>query len=466
MRSAAAAALALLLTCAWARCGAQASVESLYPVPAHEEDWRFLADRTQRRDDWDVLKFVRLSADGNRYVSFGGEVRVTYERFTNPDFGKSPKDSSGYFLQRYLLHGDLHLSSGLRVFAGLSSSLENGRNGGPRPVIDENRLDLHEAFVELARSGSAGPLVLRIGRQELALGSGRILSLREEPNVPLSFDGLRLRAQLAPWKIDVLALAPVQSQPGVFDDWHDPHFRLWGVYATRTFTGSVLSAVDLYYLGVDRDHATYNQGSASERRHTLGLRVTRSKGAVRFDHETMIQVGRFGSGDITAWRLSLDTSYVFERLAWKPEIRLAADAASGDRDPSAPGLQTYNGLFPSGSYSCRCLLEGPANNLRLQPVLSLQPSAALRIRSGWAFFWRQSRGDGLYGVAGNLLVPANGAGARYEGTRPIAQVDWQMTRHASLHVNADYYFTGPFGKQAESAPSSLSYFSVWAAYRF
>jgi hypothetical protein len=41
-----------------------------------------------------------------------------------------------------------------------------------------------------------------------------------------------------------------------------------------------------------------------------------------------------------------------------------------------------------------------------------------------------------------------------------------MTRHASLHVNADYYFTGPFAKQAESAPSSLSYFSVWAVYRF
>jgi hypothetical protein len=41
-----------------------------------------------------------------------------------------------------------------------------------------------------------------------------------------------------------------------------------------------------------------------------------------------------------------------------------------------------------------------------------------------------------------------------------------MTRHASLHVNADYYLTGPFGKQAERTPSSLSYFSVWAAYRF
>ena len=63
-------------------------------------------------------------------------------------------------------------------------------------------------------------------------------------------------------------------------------------------------------------------------------------------------------------------------------------------------------------------------------------------------------------------MPANGAGARYEGSRSIAQVDWEMTRHASLHVNADYYFTGPFAKQAESAPSSLSYFSVWAVYRF
>jgi hypothetical protein len=26
--------------------------------------------------------------------------------------------------------------------------------------------------------------------------------------------------------------------------------------------------------------------------------------------------------------------------------------------------------------------------------------------------------------------------------RPIAQVDWQMTGHASLYVNADYYLTG------------------------
>src|SRR5262249_14114487 len=116
--------------------------------------------------------------------------------------------------------------------------------------------------------------------------------------------------------------------------------------------------------------------------------------------------------------------------------------------------------------SCRCLLEGPANNLRIQPVLSLHPTPALRIRSGWAFFWRQSRGDGLYGVPGNLVVPADGARSRYEGNRPIAQVDWQVTEHASVHLNAAYYFTGPFGRQAENASTSLSYFSMWATYRF
>src|SRR6266404_4533933 len=90
-----------------------------YPLPTYEEDWRALqgGDRT---DIWDPVKFVPLSADGTTSLSFGGEARVTYERFGNPNFGLTPPNPNGYLLQRYLLHTDVHAGSRVRVWTELN----------------------------------------------------------------------------------------------------------------------------------------------------------------------------------------------------------------------------------------------------------------------------------------------------------------------------------------------------------
>ena len=77
-------------------------------------------------------------------------MRVTYERFGNQSFGLTPPDPDGYFLQRYLLQTDPRAGSRVRVWTEFNSGLENGRFGGPRPVIDEDKLDLHQAFVDVA----------------------------------------------------------------------------------------------------------------------------------------------------------------------------------------------------------------------------------------------------------------------------------------------------------------------------
>src|SRR6266403_264751 len=107
-----------------------------YPLPTYEEEWRALQG-VDRTDIWDPVKFVPLSADGITSLSLGGEARVTYERFGNQNFGLTPPDPGGYLLQRYLLHADMHAGSRVRVWAEFNSGLENGRIGGPRPVIDE-----------------------------------------------------------------------------------------------------------------------------------------------------------------------------------------------------------------------------------------------------------------------------------------------------------------------------------------
>ncbi len=118
-----------------------------YRLPRYEEDWSLWRDGCC--DDFgDPIKNIPVGGKEGYYVSLGGELRETYERFHNPDFGASPQDPDGYVLERLLGHGDLHLASHIRLFGELVSALEFGRKRGPRPVIDENRLDVSQAFVD------------------------------------------------------------------------------------------------------------------------------------------------------------------------------------------------------------------------------------------------------------------------------------------------------------------------------
>src|SRR4029077_17554015 len=109
--------------------------------------------------------------------------------------------------------------------------------------------DLHQAFVDVTVGDSgASADVLRVGRQEIALGSGRMYALREGPNVPLSFDGVRVIAHAGPWQLDSWAARPVENTPGVFDDRSHPSFDVWGVYASREMTQSRQGVgLDVYY---------------------------------------------------------------------------------------------------------------------------------------------------------------------------------------------------------------------------
>src|SRR4029077_5667617 len=101
-------------------------------------------------------------------------------------------DDNGFLLQRYLIHADIHAAPYFRVFGQLQSSLEDFRTGGPRPS-DRDDLDLHQAFFDASTWWPDGNKVtLRAGRQEMAYGSQRLISVRESPNNRLAFDAVRL----------------------------------------------------------------------------------------------------------------------------------------------------------------------------------------------------------------------------------------------------------------------------------
>jgi alginate export protein len=189
-----------------------------YTLLAEDEDWSFLKDPSLREDVWDPLKYIPLGTEGS-YLSIGGGVRQALEQVGNDNWGKQ-RYTNTFFLQRYVLHTDWHFGKHFRAYVELKSGLESFRKGGPRP-IDEKRLDFEEAFVELSAGERNRGIDLDLGRLELNYGSGRLVSVREGPNVRQSFDGARLKTRYGAWRIDLWAVRPDLDKFGFFDNVSD-----------------------------------------------------------------------------------------------------------------------------------------------------------------------------------------------------------------------------------------------------
>src|SRR5258706_1839386 len=185
---------------------AQTADAPAFKLIRYDENYAYLRDPSQRSDYLDAIKFISLSANGDWYLTLGGEIRERYEYYHNNLWGRGPQDGGGYLLQRYMIHADAHFGEYFRVFAQFKSGLEDGRTGGPRPT-DRDDFDLHQAFFDVRVPWSdADSLTLRVGRQELAYGSSRLVSVREEPNVRRSFDGAKVIFKCAGWQLDAFAV--------------------------------------------------------------------------------------------------------------------------------------------------------------------------------------------------------------------------------------------------------------------
>ena len=161
-----------------------------YDSSRYLEDYSYLKDPSRRTDFWDSIKYIPLDDAGTIYLSFGGETRQHYENIRNENWGATVEDNDGWYLQRYLLHADLHVGDRLRLFSQIQAGIETGRSGGPRGV-DEDRLDLNQLFLDYSPGSLKNPdFMIRVGRQEIIFGSRRFFNYRERPNLRLSHDAV------------------------------------------------------------------------------------------------------------------------------------------------------------------------------------------------------------------------------------------------------------------------------------
>lgn len=411
------------------------------------------------------LSYVPLDDAANAYLSFGGEIRERYEHTNNPNFGADPDDPDGAWLQRFAAHADLHWGSELRAFVELQSVLENGRAAGPSPT-DENQLAVQNAFIEGRLPATQGTHIrIRLGRQELQLGSARLVSVRDGPNVRRTFDGVRVLARMESWDFNAIVVRPREDQPGAFDDSTNDSQALWGVYATRWFGSHATSGLDLYYLGYRNDDATYDQGSAEERRHTLGIRYFGASGPWHWNLEPMVQFGDFGGANLRAWTIASETSYTWSERAWSPRLTLSANIASGDRDPLDPDLQTFNPLYPRGNYFSEDATLWPQNFYNAHLFLTVHPSSVWTLTADYDFFWRMSDDDGVYGPNGSLVRSGQGSDERFVAATLSITSEWSVNRNLSF--TAIYTHSSAREFLEETGPAAaIEFIELTARFKF
>lgn len=427
----------------------------------YDEDWSFLADRSQRGDRLDSLKYIPLGNDG-WFVSLGGELRERYELLDQPNFGSGPVDRNGYFLQRYLLSTDFHLGPNVRFFGELQSGLENGRNGGPRPT-DLDRLDVHQAFLDWNISHG---VTIRIGRQEIGFGSGRLISPAEGLNLRRSMDGVRLMIKMERLTCNVTALRLVRSSTGVFDDLPDHRQSFWGAGFTAPHPLWQKAEVGVYYMGLDRKDSVFVKGTGRTIRHTIGSRSWKATRGWDFNYEGIVQWGSFQGMPIHAWALSEDTGYTLRNYPLEPRFGIRADVASGDGGPAHRTLGSFDPLFAAApAYSGPSGLLGPTNLIDLTPSMRWQFRKDLSLTLESSSFWRESLGDGIYSPFVTPIRRGEQSRARYVATAPSLSVAWQASRHMTYSAIYTHFLTGGFLR--ESGPAKdVNYVATWVSYRF
>ena len=426
--------LCLFLSKTWAQT---------FQLMRYDEDYTYLKDSA--RTVYNRFKYIPLSAGKpGAYLSFGGGIRWEFDAFTNEDWGQFNAGQDNFFLQRYDFHADLRLSPRLRFYGEIRSALENGRPHGPRP-IDEDKLNLENYFFDYRFVQSqTDTLTFRGGRQEINYGSGRLISVRDGPNMRQYFTGAKLMYVHKRLAVDLLAMEADSTYTGVLDNRGTKELNLWGAYSTLAVP--ILKNIDCYYIGTRRDNSPYEEGTEKEVRQTFGSRIWRIGNGLNYDVEGAYQYGKLGSGNINAWGLFMDVSYLFGGLKWAPQIGLRNDYTSGDRKAGDGSLQSFNPMYPrAGYFSGFDPQVGASNLIDLHPYFASVPFPNFTFNADVAFNWRYSLGDGVYRPPGSAVhLPGTDAERRYIGTACLARAGYVINAFLSVDFEAQFFKVGPF----------------------
>ena len=432
-------------------------------------------------------------------VTFDVQERVRWEiRENNFDFNDSVRSltDDNWFLNRFRLGVMLKPATWLRVYAQAQDSREflSGRphNPGQNGAEGDDAFDLRQGYVEISNYDKC-PWGLKIGRQVLEYGDGRLIGPGDWSNTSRSFDAVKLRYQQKDWSLDAFAstIATItRSEFNQSDFLNGTETHREQVFSGLYFSTTALSVqnTDLYVLHLHENTGPLYQPTAlgDTNFFTFGVRVKSKPGVFahtdtapepqgkgprdgksnadakpapapaprpigfEYDFEAAFQEGKVRGLDLTAFAVHAHAGYTFD-FAWLPHLGVEYDFGSGDRDPADRKIETFQNLFPSnhppyGSmdvFSWQNMHDAAFN-------AKIQPCKQMWIQAEYHTFWLASTDDVWYRSNGSSavrpLTPAARTASNYAGSELDLVVNWAVRKELTLQAGFAHFFAGDYLK--------------------
>ncbi len=396
-------------------------------------------------------------------LEISGELRNRSEYRQNADFDSQLGDEQVFVLQRLRLGLHWRLPSHLEAFVQLQDSRLWGEAGSTTQPL--SNADVYQAYFEL-RQLAGKPLSLRLGRQELNLGSRRLVAAPDWGNTGRAFEAARLLYRPNNLALDVW-VAQVRDKNATRVDGNQ---ELAGAFLT---TGKISTRLlDLYALLLvdDRDFPIGSSSGKSLMLGTLGSRLAGTLWSrLACDAEGAFQTGRHGSLKVSAYALVLQGQVKLWQT-WAPQIGVAYKFGSGDSNPKDSKLETFSALFPAGHGQFGIMDYASWSNIAdVIATADLSPAQTLHLRAQWHYLRLAHGNDAWYGVRGftfdrrtETLLPAQPGGSIELGHELDLQADYDFRERVSLSLGISRFFVGDFvrGGNPEADDSNFAYLSI------
>jgi Alginate export len=409
----------------------------------------------------DRLRYLPVTADGDVWVTVGGEARTRMDLLKDSDFGLN--GAKGYVLTagRLLLQGDLRTKAGPRAFVQLGIVDANNRKPTLRSQ-DKSQVDVTQAFVDLPATFGEVRTNLRVGRQEIDLSGNRLITARDGATLRRAFQAVKVDVMFDGVKVALVSAHPIELRDDAFSDRTDrtEDFSAISVdLPAGTVPGGVLN---LFAFDRLRNDAHWLRAAGDERRQTYGARYAGKVGPWTMDLQGQRQVGHVSGKPVRAFgaAMSLDRD-----LPGPHALAVGFDAviASGDHgDTNA--IESFDPTYPNNGGLSDATVFYQTNYVFAGGGMTKGwKGAVLGVNAN--LLARQSVTDGIFtSYAGSRAIPTAFDNERL--TSLLMQVSYRKAVTPRTEVYASLVRCEPLGAMKSAGGEAIFYSRIQLTARF
>ncbi len=397
------------------------------------------------------------------WLQFSGEYRVRLEDYGGIGFKFDNSDTD--LVSRLRFNMQIRPSNWLRLFVQAQDSRIFFNQIIASAPPNQDSMDLRLAYVDIGKT--EGPLLLRVGRQELAFGDERLVGIADWLNVPHSFDAVRTTLHKNGYRLDAFASSLVVPTDEAFDH-HAEGNNLYGLYGglERLIPGAVIEPYVFWRVAPRQRLESGQLGSLDTK--TGGVRWV-GKVLTEFDYgvEMDLQRGNIGIDPVSAWAGHWVVGYTVPKSPFQPRIFAEYNYASGDRNAKDNRIGTFDQLYPSGHDKYGMDDQVGWRNIRdVRAGVSVKPKRSVTASLVGHDWWLASATDGLYNAAGTMVARVvSGADGTHIGEELDLQGNWAINSRAKLGGGIGHIFPGGFLQRATQG-NSYTYPYVMLGFAF